>query len=362
VLNGIALYADERIFMAHTNAKDGQKNKFVFSLIFPVLLGGIITLLCMALSCKTENSAAIKSNQVAGSLPAVQKEPNKNDAKETTDKDYLSNSVKQIESESFQDTLLNMTDWDSNYLKIGIGNMDSIPASPASLKLIIYSRRFAKLIEHGREGLTEEEKTGIVNQLKNDLAKWKKLWNDGQKFRGEGITGYLLHSPDINSEDLIVPLTFRINSMILLAGALYIDELLPLVIECVDTIGEDTNWSAVGYACDKILNSLDSKKLNTVQKKILNEYQAWQSKQYTSIFEYDKVELPSYKSSRRPFERATSPGANEDISAGKVSIEMPLQYLYITLRQDKGYYDPTGISEVQKKVIDFAKAYSKTKI
>jgi hypothetical protein len=381
-------------FMVNTSQKFNTKKRFIYSLVFLVLPGGMITLLLSALNCKTENST-IKSNQVVSNLPAVQTEPNKNDAKETTDKDNLShldnlplpspldenakltpyapgslvyhvdkyvadeaNSVKQISGESFRETLFNMIDWESNYYKLVIGNMDSIPASPSSLKLIIYSKRFSKLIEHGREGLTEEEKSDIVNQLKNDLAKWKKLWADGQRIRSK-VT--ILHSGTNSSEELMVPLTIRINTAILLTGAYSIEESLPVVIKIVDTIGVDTNWSAVGYACDKILCSLNSKKLNKQQQKIIDEYQAWRSKQDERIFEYEKVVLPSYKSSRRSFERATSLGANEDFSNDKVSIEMPLQYLYITLREDKGYYDPIGISEIQKKVVDFAKAYSKTK-
>ena len=79
------------------------------------------------------------------------------------------------------------------------------------------------------------------------------------------------------------------------------------------------------------------------------------------ILEYKTVELPSFDSLRRPFDRATSLGAAVDFSTGKTTIEIPPQYTYITRADGKGYYDPTSNSAVLRKVIGFAKAYSNAK-
>lgn len=265
--------------------------------------------------------------------------------------------AKQIGNESFGETLLNMSDWNSNYGKL-VTNASLNPPLPSFLRLIIYSRRFAKLVEHGHEGLSEEERLGIAKQLKLDLAQWRSLWDDGQRIRAKVKR---LHSVTKRSDELIIPVTLRINATILLAGACSIEESLPLVIESAETLGDDTNWSATGYACDKILSSLDSKTLGAEQQRILDEYHAWKSPQRTKIFEYETVELPSFKSPRRPYERATSLGAALDLTEGTVSIEMPPQYTYHILRQNRGYFDPTGSSEVLRKATEFAKAFCEAK-
>jgi hypothetical protein len=84
-------------------------------------------------------------------------------------------SIKLISSETFQDSLSHMCDWNSNYYKLTIQNYECFPSDPSSLKLIIYSRRFAKLIEHGNSGFTDKDISGIIRQLGSDLAQWKKL-------------------------------------------------------------------------------------------------------------------------------------------------------------------------------------------
>ena len=265
--------------------------------------------------------------------------------------------AKQIANESFDETLQNTVDWDSNYYKLVIQDAEPQPAYPSSLKLIIYSRRYAKLIEDGNAGLTDKDKLSIARQLSQDLACWRNLWSDGQRIRS---AKQILHSVQKNSDELIIPLTFRINSTMLLVGAFSVEEALPQVIESIETLGDDTNWSVAGYTCDKILEALNTKKLNVEQQGIIDEYSAWKDKQETKIFEYETKELPSFKSPKRPFERATSLGASLDISQGKVILEMPTQYSYLALTQEKGYFDPTGYSEVQRKVVSFAKSYLET--
>lgn len=263
--------------------------------------------------------------------------------------------VKQLKQEAFRDTLLKMSDWNSNYYKLVIQDAEPSPSHPSSLQLIIYSRRFAKLVGHGHGGLTPEQRAMITHLLRSDLSRWRTLWSEGQRIRAP-IT--LFHSVNKASDKLIAPLTFRINSAILLVGACSLRESLPAVLESVEVLGEDTNWAAVGYACDKILTSTQVEGLGAERRRILGEYQDWKAKEGAGILEYETTELPSFDSLRRPFERATSLGAAVDFSTGKTLIEIPPQHTYITLRGGKGYYDPTGSSAVLKKVVAFAKAYS----
>ena len=271
--------------------------------------------------------------------------------------------AKQIAEESFEETLQNTIDWNSNYYKLVISDAEPRTALPSSLKLIVHSRRYAKLIEHGKNGLTDKEKSSLTSRLSSDLARWRKLWSDGQRPRASSIA---LHRVDQSSEELIVPLTYRINAAVLLAEALSVEEALPSIIQCVDTLGEDTNWSAVGYACDKILGSLDTKTLNPEQQGIVEGYYAWKDGQDAKAFDYETQEFPSFKSPTRPFERATALGANSDVLQDKVCIELPTQYYYMLLPEGKGYFDMTGYysdisySDIQKKVVSFAKSYCET--
>jgi hypothetical protein len=144
-------------------------------------------------------------------------------------------------------------------------------------------------------------------------------------------------------------------------GEFSIQEGLPVILKTTETFGEDTNWSAVGYACDKILTSLNQDNLGDERRKIVDEYRAWKAAEKPKVLDYKVIELPSYQSPLRPFERATSLGANLDLSKGTIKIEMPPQYLYFILSKDYSYYDPYGNSEIQKKVISFAKAYNEAK-
>lgn len=381
--------------MATTKQKGGRRRIFVCLLILLVLLGGTIVWLI-------GRSKSNNGRQVVNHLPVGETDIKPHTAKpeieikevtgETADNDelaelenlplpspfdeevhftpykpgsliyhvdhYVKDEVdlaQQISNESFTETLLNMSDWKINYYKL-IMNAEPNPAHPACLKFIIYSRRFAKLVEHGYKGFTVKERLSIVRQLKQDLVGWRRLWADGQRIRAN-VT--IFHSVKKRSDELIAPLSIRINATMLLAGAFCIEEALPSVIESVETLGLDTNWSAAGYTCDKILTSLDSRELNAAQQKIIDEYHAWKAIQNGKIFGYETVELPSFRSPRRPFERATSLGASLDFSEGKISIEIPPQYLYLTpsLHQAEGYYDPTGSSEILKRTIDFARAY-----
>lgn len=237
--------------------------------------------------------------------------------------------VEQIKKETLAETILEMSDWNSNYYKLVIQDAEPTPSHPSSLKLIIHSRRFAKLMDHSHRGLTGEEIAMITGLLRSDLSRWRKLWSKGQRIRARTT---ILHSVKKPSDELIVPLTFRINTMILFVGASSLRETLPLVLEAVEVLGEDTNWAAVGYACDKILTSTEVENLGPEQRRVLEKYRAWKTKEKVRILEYETIKLPSFDSLRRPFDRSASLGAAVDFSTGKTIIEIPPQHTYVTRR------------------------------
>ncbi len=262
--------------------------------------------------------------------------------------------IRQMKDETFRETLLQTIDWESNYYKLVIEDAEPEPAHPSCLKLTVYSRRFAKLIEHGRAGLADKEISNAVSLLRSDLVRWRDLWAQGQRIRAPER---LLQSQERQSDQLITPLALRINTTILFMGAFSLEEALPLLVETAGTLGVDTNWSAVGYACDKVLSSLNLEELSGECRTVVEQYRAWRATEKPKLLEYKTLELPSYKSAIRPFERAAILEAQLDYSEGKVIIDMPPQFPYLTLRDDQGYFDPTDSTEILKKVVNFARAY-----
>ena len=265
--------------------------------------------------------------------------------------------VGQIEKETFETTLEMMVDWDTNYYKLVVDHGESTPATPKSLNLIIYSRRFAKLLEETQGKISRQRIASITNHLRSDLAHWRELTAAGQSLVAPSI---LVKAADRDSSDLIFPLTLRINATILLIGERSLEEGLPPVLEAVHTIGADTNWALVGYTCDKIMSVMDREKLNAEEKQILSEYDRWKAGlENKSFSQYEVVELPSFRSTRRPFERATSLGAKVSFEGGKVSVEMPPLYTVILVSlsaedQDR-YYDPSGNNAVAKEIVEYAR-------
>lgn len=269
-------------------------------------------------------------------------------------------SVDRLKGETFHQTLRGLADFRDSYSML-IMDVNPEPASPESLKLIVYSRRFAKLLEHAGNGLDPADAMEVVALLRDDLARWEGLWAQGQRIRALSVWTHIPTKPMGGGETLIVPLTYRINATVLLAGALELQEALPSVVQMSKTLGDDVNWSAAGYASDKILMSLDLEELSLERRAVVEQYQAWKSGQEQGIFAYERVELPSFASARRPFERATWLGASVDISAGSVVVEIPHQFGYRPFASGEGYSDSRGRSPILKEVVAYAEAYCQAK-
>jgi hypothetical protein len=263
--------------------------------------------------------------------------------------------IREISSEDFGESLTAMVDWDSNYLTIVL-DTDPEPSAPGCLQLIVYGRRFAKLLEETRLGLTGAQVAATVSRLQDDLRKWQEVVSNGQTL-WDRVRYY--KRVDRDSSELVVPLTMRINATILLIGERAVYAGLPAVVQSVDTLGNDTNWSAVGYACDKIMSSMPREGLSPDQLATLASYEDWKSKSdHPGFFQYKVVELPSFRSSRRPFERATSLGAEVDESQGTITVELPPIYdVWRSARERGTYGDPTGQNLIGKQVVEYARQF-----
>jgi hypothetical protein len=231
--------------------------------------------------------------------------------------------------------------------------VDPDPSLPESLKLTLFSRRFAKLLEDTQKGVGPETVKLLRQGLRDDLDRYAGLVRGGQGLRAETK---FLKKVGTNSQELIVPLSFRINARLLLVGERACVDCLPEVIATVDTMGEDVNWAAAAYACDKIMSAMVAGKSPAPPN--LAQYQEWRTAQKkTAFFDYRRIDLPSYKSPRRPNERATAMGAAPDFSAGTVSAESPPDYaVYRTPRQGADHYlDRSGNTQVARQIVAFAR-------
>jgi len=234
--------------------------------------------------------------------------------------------VGEMVGETFEQSLGKMLDWQT-YCAAGMFPelyFSGLPCFPATLKSIIYSRGFAKLMEETEAGPSEQQITAIASCLRGDLATWREHWDPEDE---DLFLPPLVWGP--NPEEKLEPVSHRINAMVLLIGERSIRECLPLIVETFDTQGQYVNYSAVGYACDKILRSVDQSTLNREQKAILDEYFAWKAQMvghgYPEFEEYQVLELPTFRSARRPHEPATTFGP-VDFSEGRLTVEVPPQY------------------------------------
>jgi hypothetical protein len=267
-------------------------------------------------------------------------------------------SIDAISRETFGQTLDMSGDWGSNYY-MQVYQGEPRATTPDGVFLILHSRRFAKMLEETQGGLTSDQILTVTNRLSADIEQWAKLAQRGQKLRGVSVT---FGGPSYKTEDLLFPLTFRINSAILLLGERSVREGLPLILKSADVTGVDTNWSGCAYACDKILMSMERGSLPASQAAVLDSYRQWKVGEANKSFaEYKVIDLPSYRSAQRPHERATSMGLPASNEKGTVSVEVPPIYRVYLLQQPENgspYLDTSGTTEVAKHVVEYARKFS----
>jgi hypothetical protein len=267
-------------------------------------------------------------------------------------------AVDAISEETFEQTLDMSGDHGSNYYMLVLQN-DPSATTPDGIVMIVHSRRFAKLLEETKDGLTDAQVASVAQRLDADVLQWAKLSHDGQSLRASSIT---FGGPNYKTEDLLFPLTFRMNVAILLLGERSARGGLTSVLKSVDVTGVDTNWSACAYACDKIMTAAAKDALPAGQAAVIASYRKWKSGLENKRFEeYKVVEFPSYRSAQRPNERATSTGLPVDTDKGTVSVEMPPIYDVVLLQQPMDgspYLDMTGTTtDIAKRIVEYARQF-----
>lgn len=271
---------------------------------------------------------------------------------------YQERSIALMEREGFAESIAMMADWEANYSLEMVVAVQPNPVLPESLKTILYCRRFAKLLEDTRGGVTPDQVAAIREGMRHDTTLLRKLVDGGLQSFDDRVQ--MWHDRNKKSDELLWPLTMRINAQVLLIGERSVTECLPEVLDVPDAMGEHTNWCVVAYACDKILTQMSSGSVSDQQRQILTEYAAWREPQKNSgLFAYQSQTLAPFRSPERPLGRATSTGAPVGASKETVVVEIPATYKVLQTPADNGktgYLDVSkGRTATAKEVVTFAR-------
>jgi len=247
----------------------------------------------------------------------------------TRDAEY---EVSLIGKETFAETLDQTANHNQNYLRLIFSPYYFHPAQSGLLQRIAFSRRFAKLVEEMREGgPSEDQIQTLLTRYRSDI---EKLRTQRAKIEAGGeIYGFhtgATFDPSLEDPtDLCNPLCYRISATELLIGQFGVYEALPLVLESLQAReGSMTfNWTGAAYVCDKLLVAEPPDTCTKAQRALRDEYLQWRAAMSDrSVFKYVQVEVPTYRSARRPHERATAMGESVSTQEGTVEIEYPPVY------------------------------------
>jgi len=128
----------------------------------------------------------------------------------------------------------------------------------------------------------------------------------------------------------------------------------------------DTNWSAVGYAANKILSTLPPSAINVEQAAILQEFEQWKAQPMVARWtSYDTIKLAAYDSTRRPAGRATSLGVLAEMGSAPVETQVPKTWNgsigrasdESTIRMHDHTWGEPKPTAINRKIVSFARRY-----
>ena len=243
--------------------------------------------------------------------------------------------------------------------------------SRGNLKILAHTRRFAKLSEDLSKDKNGEVAQTVLDLLEKDIEKFVPLRQYQEKHTPYPNNRILIISAGENGEsalysdayedqsDLINPLANRMNVAVMLIGQFKIAEGLPLVLDDIAVRDKTVlaNWSNAAYASDKILSSHLLGSMTDEQASIQMEYLEWKEsldEKNRSFFDYERVELPSFRSISRPYGRIAKMGGGIDPAKGYPSVWVE--------------YPPMDFSEdfvklkgPQVEVVEFARRFVEAK-
>lgn len=263
-------------------------------------------------------------------------------------------TIEAMEKESFGQSLEMMSDFESNYFR-QVSNNSYCPALPESTFFISHSRRFAKLAEAFRDGDRAALRMIAMKQFAADLTRWKKLHDGGQKVVGGGAVS--ISGP---AESYIWPLSWRINSILLLLAQHPEPSDLGVVARYAETLGEEGNAALAGFLAARAFESVDPSGGGEIGRGA-DAYRAWASKpDMAQTLAGEALELPSFRSPVRPSDLVSSVGLRMRNPPPLPAIELrvPQSYmLLIRLDASQGLYDDAsrGKHEINRRAVEWAR-------
>jgi hypothetical protein len=253
-----------------------------------------------------------------------------------------------------------------NYFKIIHAQAKMMPLYAASLHNIYLSRRWAKLVASlsSEPGLLPQ----VLEQLQSDTALLDKSIQYYGSLTDQRKTGIvdLSRAPGRKGPLLVPEIMYRINTEILLMAQVGYAPATQTILETVDLLGEDTNWSVAGFAGDMILSSVDTGSLSHAQQEVIEDYTRWKDElPEDHVFKrYERIALPAFDSAYRPGDRSVALGAparksGESISfvAAPIYVELPL--LDPVTRELNGeWYSDRDYRKSAKQLVDMLRRFN----
>jgi hypothetical protein len=263
-----------------------------------------------------------------------------------------------LEKETFGESVQMMADWNSSYKSL-VMDVNPFPALPETARLIVFSRRFAKLVEEMKSQDIQARRADVRKHIDADLKQWKKLYDSGERLTGIMYTNV----PGRDTSDLILPLTMRIHAELLLLAQFPSVEDLGVLSQYVDTLGSDVNYGVASFLAQEILAVTDGSTIPQNRRVLLDDYRNWLIlPDVQKLIASQSIRLPSYRAAVRPNERASAMGARQKEAVEGQPLQLKIPRVFrVWARFDKSknvyiYEDGSGGAlEASKKAVDFAR-------
>jgi hypothetical protein len=265
--------------------------------------------------------------------------------------------INTIERETFAESLAASGAFLSNFSNI-IADQQPLPQLPESLPRIVMSRRFAKMLEELRGVEGDANRRILHSQISFDLAQWRRLYDSGQRLYGDTIH---VERRGMSTEELMVPLTYRLNMGLLLLSEEPRISTLSAAIAYADTLKEDANWALAGFAVSRTFDTLPADEFNGRRRETLATYlEMKETPELQKLIVGQPVILPSFRSVVRPGDRTAVMGAPvQQTDFPDVAVIMPPQYR-VRVNVDKSqdiYSDTRHGTEANKRLVELGRQF-----
>ena len=274
-----------------------------------------------------------------------------------------------IRSESFLESLQGTATWMDNYFRIVHAQAVAGPECASSLHNIYLSRRWAKLVA----SLSSDASLlpQVLEQLQSDTTLLEKSMQHYGSLTDQNKTGavQMSRAPDDKGPLLVPEIMYRINTEILLMAQAGYAPATQTILETVDLLGEDMNWSVAGFASDMILSSVDTGSLSGAQQEVIDDYTRWKGElpEGHAFKRYERIDLPAFDSAFRPGDRSVVVGASARKGGESISFVAAPPYAEsplidpVTHELTGEWYSERDYRKSAKQLVDMLRRFNEAK-